>query len=82
MASIYDLVHERPKNEIVRNGRRGSSKEGKRKGNGTEEEEEGAVAAAEVPFEGRLLVFTRGNGMEETTGRLLLKKLDYLQVWE
>lgn len=33
-----------------------------------------------VPFEGRLLMFRRGNGVEETTGRLLLKKLDYLQV--
>lgn len=34
----------------------------------------------EPPFEGRLLVFRRGNGVEETEGRLLLKKLDYLQV--
>lgn len=34
----------------------------------------------QVPFEGRLLVFRRGNGVEETKGRLLLKKLDYLQV--
>ncbi|CAN0580122.1 unnamed protein product [Ectocarpus sp. 12 AP-2014] len=33
-----------------------------------------------LPFEGRLLVFWRGNGVEETRGRLLLKKLDYLQV--
>ncbi len=35
---------------------------------------------AMLPFEGRLLMFWRGNGVEETTGRLLLKKLDYLQV--
>lgn len=35
---------------------------------------------AMLPFEGRLLMFRRGNGVEETTGRLLLKKLDYLQV--
>lgn len=35
---------------------------------------------AMLPFEGRLLVFWRGNGVEETRGRLLLKKLDYLQV--
>ncbi|CBJ25706.1 conserved unknown protein [Ectocarpus siliculosus] len=34
---------------------------------------------AMLPFEGRLLVFWRGNGVEETRGRLLLKKLDYLQ---
>lgn len=38
---------------------------------------------AMLPFEGRLLMFRRGNGVEETTGRLLLKKLDYLQVgWD
>lgn len=36
---------------------------------------------AMLPFEGRLLVFWRGNGVEETRGRLLLKKLDYLQVY-
>lgn len=35
---------------------------------------------AMLPFEGRLLMFRRGNGVEETTGRLLLRKLDYLQV--
>lgn len=35
---------------------------------------------AMLPFEGRLLVFHRGNGVEETKGRLLLKKLDFLQV--
>lgn len=35
---------------------------------------------AMLPFEGRLLMFRRGNGVEETKGRLLLKKLDYLQV--
>lgn len=35
---------------------------------------------AMLPFEGKLLMFRRGNGVEETKGRLLLKKLDYLQV--
>lgn len=35
-----------------------------------------------VPFDGRLLMFKRGNGMEETRGRLLLKKLDYVQARE
>eukprot|EP00752_Nemacystus_decipiens_P016356 g14627.t1 len=34
---------------------------------------------AMLPFEGKLLMFRRGNGVEETKGRLLLKKLDYLQ---
>lgn len=33
-----------------------------------------------IPFEGRLLVFKRGNGVEETKGRLVLKKLDYIQA--
>lgn len=33
-----------------------------------------------VPFEGKLLMFKRGNGVEETKGRLVLKKLDFIQV--
>ncbi|CAM9369282.1 unnamed protein product, partial [Sphacelaria rigidula] len=32
-----------------------------------------------VPFEGKLLMFKRGNGVEETKGRLVLKKLDFIQ---
>lgn len=42
----------------------------------------GPAQQSMVPFEGRLLVFKRGNGVEETKGRLLLKKLDYIQVCE
>lgn len=41
---------------------------------------EGPAQQSVVPFEGRLLVFKRGNGVEETKGRLLLKKLDYVQA--
>lgn len=40
----------------------------------------GKEEGANLPFEGKLLMFRRGNGVEETKGRLLLKKLDYLQA--
>lgn len=67
---MYGLLHRRPDGEVAltRDGRRGN---------------EGSKAGSQpvpLPFDGRLLVFRRGNGVEETTGRLLLKKLDYLQV--
>lgn len=65
LANVYRLLHPRPKQDSETGDSR--NKEARR------EDER-------VPFEGRLLVFRRGNGVEETKGRLLLKKLDYLQV--
>ena len=37
-------------------------------------------ANASLPFDGRMLLFHRGYGTENTRGRLLLPKLDYLQA--
>ncbi|CAM9667331.1 unnamed protein product [Ectocarpus sp. 12 AP-2014] len=75
LANVYELLRRRCRDveaEVAANDSRG---------------EDAAAAAkrirdserAMLPFEGRLLVFWRGNGVEETRGRLLLKKLDYLQ---
>lgn len=76
LANVYELLRRRCR-DVVGEGAANDSRG------------EDAVAAAKrirdseramLPFEGRLLVFWRGNGVEETRGRLLLKKLDYLQV--
>ncbi|CAN0142732.1 unnamed protein product, partial [Ectocarpus fasciculatus] len=75
LANVYELLRRRCR-DVVGEGAASDSRG------------EDAVAAAKrirdseramLPFEGRLLVFWRGNGVEETRGRLLLKKLDYLQ---
>lgn len=67
MANVYGMLHRSGGDETD-----GSGGKGKETGGGSKREQ--------VPFEGRLLVFRRGNGVEETQGRLLLKKLDYLQA--
>ncbi|CAM9237220.1 unnamed protein product, partial [Laminaria digitata] len=69
LANVYGLLHHSSGDETDASD--GSGGKGKDTGGGGEREQ--------VPFEGRLLVFRRGNGVEETTGRLLLKKLDYVQ---
>lgn len=81
LANVYELLR-----------RRGSSvdEEGGGTAAGAEDDssqgkEGGATRISDseramLPFEGKLLMFRRGNGVEETNGRLLLKKLDYLQV--
>lgn len=70
MANVYGLLHRSSGSETDGSDRSGGK--GKETGGGSKREQ--------VPFEGRLLVFRRGNGVEETKGRLLLKKLDYLQA--
>lgn len=75
LADIYDLAHRRPRpKEAVGSSKRSKGK-GKEKGKRKRRREK-----SPLPFEGKLLVFRRGNDVEETKGRLLLKKLDYLQV--
>lgn len=71
LANVYDLLRVRRRSckSTVPAGKYGQERGEEKGGDNTR-----------VPFEGRLLVFRRGNGVEETTGRLVLKKLDYLQV--
>lgn len=71
LANVFDLLHERPQWTSWDPGRDSGS------------DADSTVAAgrhAMVPFGGLLLMFKRGNAVEETKGRLLLKKLDYIQV--
>jgi len=77
LANVYELLR-------VKDGQAGGAGAGGAGGSsGADGGEGGRMSESEramLPFEGRLLMFRRGNGVEETTGRLLLKKLDYLQV--
>ena len=69
LVNVHDLLRhpiDKSKAEI------GGAEYGREGGQGNED--------TRLPFNGRLLIFRRGNGVEEKTGRLLLKKLDYLQV--
>lgn len=70
LANVYGLLHRSSGDENDESDGNGG------KGKATR----GGGKRDQVPFEGRLLVFRRGNGVEETKGRLLLKKLDYLQA--
>lgn len=71
LANVFDLLHERSQWTSWDPGRDAGSS-----ANSTIT----AGRPAMVPFGGRLLMFKRGNAVEETKGRLLLKKLDYIQV--
>lgn len=72
LANVYELLRSRSSEEEGQAADRGKDAAAKKDVSDSER--------AMLPFEGRLLMFRRGNGVEETTGRLLLKKLDYLQV--